>query len=106
MKQLEVVAQCKADVRIKGFRFPRYGVCSRNAVKDGYCKQHHPDTIRERQEAVERNQKAKMEQRVRPYIAMSRLDEARRYLVTLGPPGTPLTSAQAHRLWKLLKPEL
>jgi uncharacterized coiled-coil DUF342 family protein len=22
--------------------------CSRNAVKDGFCKQHHPDTVRER----------------------------------------------------------
>ena len=25
--------------------------CSRDAVKDGYCKQHHPDTIKKKEEA-------------------------------------------------------
>jgi hypothetical protein len=24
--------------------------CARKAVKDGYCKQHHPDAVKERQE--------------------------------------------------------
>ena len=25
--------------------------CSRNAVKDGYCKQHHPDAVKARRDA-------------------------------------------------------
>ena len=104
MKQIEVVAQCKASVRIKGFRFPRYGECTRNAVKDGYCKQHHPDTVKARLERTEKNQKAKMDQRARPFIAMSKLQDARVYLITLGPPRTPLTAVQAATLWKLIKP--
>lgn len=27
--------------------------CSRNAWKDGYCKQHHPDTVKQREKARE-----------------------------------------------------
>lgn len=35
--------------------------CSRNAVKDGYCKQHHPDTVAERNRKVKERWQAKQE---------------------------------------------
>lgn len=31
-----------------------YRGCSRMAVKDGYCKQHHPDAVQARRDASER----------------------------------------------------
>jgi len=41
--------KCKEQVREAGM-WPRYHQCKRNAIKDGYCNQHHPDTIREKAE--------------------------------------------------------
>lgn len=35
--------------------------CSRNAVKDGYCKQHHPDNVKERERQTDERWKAKQE---------------------------------------------
>lgn len=103
MKQLEVVARCKARIRVRGFRFPRYRTCTRAAVRDGYCKQHHPETVKARGAKTRENQQRKMDQHARPFMAMSKLEDARAYLMTLGPPGTPLTSDQAATLWKLIK---
>lgn len=40
--------QCKAEVRDRSSRWPRKYQCQRKAVKDGYCKQHHPDSVAER----------------------------------------------------------
>jgi len=40
---------CRAQVY--GDRDPRGHRCSRRAVKDGYCKQHHPDTVKAREDA-------------------------------------------------------
>lgn len=34
--------------------------CSRKAVKDGYCNQHHPDTVKERDE----KQRLKFQERI------------------------------------------
>ena len=39
--------RCKETVFRQGGSF-RGGRCSRKAVKDGYCKQHHPDTVAQR----------------------------------------------------------
>ena len=36
--------------------------CSRRAWKDGYCKQHHPDTVAARRAAVTARHIAKVEQ--------------------------------------------
>lgn len=33
--------------------------CSRKAVKDGYCKQHHPDSVKARQEQSEKEYEEK-----------------------------------------------
>ena len=33
--------------------------CSRNEWKDGYCKQHHPDTIEEKRRIAEEKWQAK-----------------------------------------------
>ena len=42
------------DERCKKFvsrgTWARQGQCNRNAVKDGYCKQHHPDSVAKRNE--------------------------------------------------------
>ena len=41
--------RCKEQIRGKGY-FPHYTQCKRSIWKDGYCKQHHPETIDERRE--------------------------------------------------------
>lgn len=41
--------RCKALVP-DGGRSVNFHQCRRNAVKDGYCKQHHPDTVAKRDE--------------------------------------------------------
>lgn len=46
---------CKQEVQIKGFQFPRYKKCSRKAMKDGFCNMHHPDT----KKATEKRQEEK-----------------------------------------------
>lgn len=35
--------------------------CSRNALKDGYCNQHHPDAVKSRQEASDKRRKEKLD---------------------------------------------
>ena len=35
--------------------------CSRNAVKDGYCNQHHPDNVKKRREENEKKWLEKIE---------------------------------------------
>ena len=42
--------------------------CSRNAWKDGYCKQHHPDTIRERHR--KEDEKWAIERAKSPYVKL------------------------------------
>ena len=49
--------KCKEKVW-SGWRFRR---CSHNAVKAGYCKQHHPDSVKARQEKSDARWEAKME---------------------------------------------
>ena len=41
--------QCKQEVHDRQSSWPRFHQCRRKAVKDGYCKQHHPDTVAERE---------------------------------------------------------
>lgn len=42
--------QCKEMV-MKGFHSYQ---CSRKAVKDGYCRQHHPDAVKKQHEESEK----------------------------------------------------
>ncbi len=35
--------------------------CSRKSWKDGYCKTHHPDTVKDRQEKSDRRWREKMD---------------------------------------------
>jgi len=49
--------QCKKKI----YRDWSSSNCSRKAVKDGYCKQHHPDTVKERQEKSNARWNAKAE---------------------------------------------
>jgi hypothetical protein len=41
--------KCKTDVPEPGMNM-YFTRCKRNEWKDGYCRQHHPDTINERQD--------------------------------------------------------
>jgi len=55
----EAKQQCKEQVwDSNGWRNKR---CTRSAVKDGYCKQHHPETVKERREESDKRYKEKME---------------------------------------------
>ena len=47
--------KCKQEVQ-ENFIFRR---CSRNAWKDGYCKQHHPDIVKAKREESDRKWKEK-----------------------------------------------
>lgn len=54
--------RCKQEVSGTG----TWGVfhrhqCNRRAVKDGYCKQHHPDSVKKRQEESEERYHEKMQ---------------------------------------------
>lgn len=49
--------KCKAMVSSGAWREHR---CCRNATKDGYCKQHHPDEVEKRKSAIEERQKKKL----------------------------------------------
>lgn len=43
--------RCRFDkVLDRSMRFPRPHQCARKPVKDGFCTQHHPDKIKEREE--------------------------------------------------------
>ncbi len=40
--------RCKETVQTPGMM--RYHRCTRNAVRDGFCNQHHPDSVKKRDE--------------------------------------------------------
>ena len=52
----ELKINCKELVKDSD-GFP-YFPCSRNAFKDGYCKQHHPESVKARQKKSEERFKA------------------------------------------------
>lgn len=52
--------QCKHRVRMDT-GFGRFRICSRIAVQDGYCKQHHPDAKKARLNASIARHKEKIE---------------------------------------------
>ena len=45
------------------------GQCSRRAVKDGYCKQHHPDSVAEHER--KNTERFKQKQENSPYVLLS-----------------------------------
>lgn len=49
--------KCKEHISDKTYL--HYYRCSRNAWKDGYCKQHHPETVKKRREESQRKWEAK-----------------------------------------------
>jgi hypothetical protein len=51
----------------------RYTQCSRNAWKDGFCKQHHPESVQAREEKSQAAWKAK--QNNSPWAHLARAQE-------------------------------
>lgn len=47
----------------------KYRNCSRFAIKDGFCKQHHPDSVKERERKTE--ERYKREQRNSPWTMLA-----------------------------------
>ena len=49
-------------INCKEYVWTNYGQyhCSRYAVKDGYCKQHHPDEVKKREKISDEKYKTKM----------------------------------------------
>lgn len=76
---------CKVSVRMAGFTFPRYSQCSREAVKDGFCKQHHPDAKKARLEASSRRWQEKHDKSdsARLYRALKENEQLRAELEAL-----------------------
>lgn len=52
--------------------------CRRNAWKDGYCKQHHPDTVKARREESEKAYEEK--QKKSPWYLLQKANERIAYL--------------------------
>jgi hypothetical protein len=62
--------RCKKNIvaTAMGFHYQR---CSRAAIRDGYCWQHHPDAVKERQDESDRRYREK--QKSDPYIQCFRM---------------------------------
>jgi len=45
---------CKQEVTTYHNNWPSSHQCTRKAVVDGYCKQHHPDAVKKRREESDR----------------------------------------------------
>jgi hypothetical protein len=60
---------CKAEV-YDPLRWKHFG-CRRKASKDGFCKQHHPDSVAERQR--KRDEKYELEQQKSPWATIEKL---------------------------------
>ena len=61
--------RCKERVSA-GPRTVRFCQCSRWAWKDGYCKQHHPETVKAREEA--RAAKFNEQQKKSPWVLLEK----------------------------------
>ena len=64
--------RCKQIVSPKG----QWGAfhqhqCHRNSVRDGFCTQHHPDTVKARSEAADVAFRLKMDRKAAPFVALS-----------------------------------
>ena len=61
--------------------------CARFAVKDGYCKQHHPDSVKLRREKAQAAFDAKLKLSRAPYDRLmelqNRLDKAKMFAESL-----------------------
>lgn len=65
--------QCKQKVYDKSGWHPYQ--CTRNAVQDGFCKQHHPDSVKARQDKSYAEYKARLA--IDPYnLAIKRAEKA------------------------------
>ena len=64
--------RCKQRVSPKGQwgAFHQYQ-CHRNSVRDGFCTQHHPDTVKARSEAADVAFRLKMDRKAAPFVALS-----------------------------------
>jgi hypothetical protein len=63
--------RCSADVH-DGGRWPSHR-CSRRAVNDGYCRQHHPDAVAARQYAADERYREKWDNS--PQMKLARANE-------------------------------
>lgn len=55
--------RCMAKVRGSG-TWSRFRHCTRKAKKEGYCTQHHPDSVKKREEEATRKWKEKQDNSV------------------------------------------
>ena len=55
--------RCKREVSRTPFTWSR---CQRDAVRDGFCKQHHPDSVRERRKKREASWDKRFAAEMRP----------------------------------------
>lgn len=78
--------------------------CSRKAVKDGYCKQHHPDAVKAKKEArekqweqewAERKRRHEREKAIRSFTAGMTWDEG----LTLAEVADVLRGCTEHMEW-------
>ncbi len=70
--------------------------CTRKAVKDGYCRQHHPDSVEERRKKSAQRWEDQWAARVAARKARAR--NLHYALIELGLPDDPVTNSKAREL--------
>lgn len=76
-----VPVYCKETVHPRGFTMARGFRCERKAVRDGYCKQHHPDAVAERR--TKSNERYEADARARHAKTARAYDRPREYMEAL-----------------------
>lgn len=66
-------ARCKQEI-YRG-TFSRQDQCSRQAKRDGYCNQHHPDTVKARKEKSHNNYVAKKRRENKPWHLLAAAEQ-------------------------------
>lgn len=72
--------KCKEVVNTPGMRGFHYHQCMLPVVKDGYCRLHHPDAVKAREEAVRKRHEENFANS--PYMRLADLHDRMSKLIT------------------------
>ena len=70
--------RCKEMKVSDGGRWPSFHQCYRKPWKDGYCKTHHPESIKARQEKAQKKYEAK--RKLEPWYRLNIANERLKFL--------------------------
>jgi len=95
--------KCKQEVWHDAWH---HGTCSRSAIKGGYCKVHHPESVAIREKKKEERYQKKLD--ASPFAKIGRLEKVLRLaldaLERTRPPKDGYTDSVCAKIKKVLKP--